>query len=278
MSPEEQQIVLAAAGYYTGGIDGKLGSQSKKAYDQVVRDLGHTYTFKPSVWRGAIGGHLNKRKRTAAIQACLNKLGYEAGKADGWDGHNTRNALDALMYKLATGKHEVIVKTPIAHRIAGSSPIPSQSQVPKYYGNPNQIEASRLTTIKLPFKMRIDYNLRQSTNKMTVHKLAAPSLEAAMLATHAHYGLDGMRRLGIDRYAGGFNKRKMRGGSKWSMHAYGCAVDFYAAPNGLRAKCPDALFCGKDYARFLDIMQDHEWLPAIRLWGADAMHFQRATL
>jgi len=70
----------------------------------------------------------------------------------------------------------------------------------------------------------------------------------------------------------------MRGGSKWSMHAYGCAIDFYAAPNGLRTRCPKALFCGDEYKPFLDIMQSFDWLPAIRLWGADAMHFQVARI
>lgn len=83
---------------------------------------------------------------------------------------------------------------------------------------------------------------------------------------------------GIDRYAGAYTHRKMRGGSKWSMHAFGCAIDFYAEPNGLRTRCPQALFCGTDYKDFLDIMEAHEWLPAIRLWGADAMHFQRARI
>jgi hypothetical protein len=86
------------------------------------------------------------------------------------------------------------------------------------------------------------------------------------------------RGTGIDRYAGAYTHRKMRGGSNWSMHAFGCAIDFYAEPNGLRTRCPQDLFCGSDYKDFLDIMEAHEWLPAIRLWGADAMHFQRARI
>ncbi len=137
---------------------------------------------------------------------------------------------------------------------------------------------NRLTRVELPFKLRIDWNMRQSTNKITVHRDCAASLEAALIAVRAHYGDDEMARLGINRYAGAYNKRLIRGGTAWSMHAYGCAIDFYSKPNGLRTRCPEALFCGAEYQDFLDIMQDHEWLPAIRLWGADAMHFQRARI
>lgn len=270
MRNEEVQIVWAAAGYYTGGIDGDIGPKSLQAQQQIERDAEY-----PAHRMSA------KRRLIAATQWCLNKLGFEAGAVDGYAGHNTRNALDALLYKLATGKHEVIERRPTHLSMSGSrdiAGIPKQSEVRRVYGDPGKQVPNRLTTIYLPFQLRIDWNLRQRTNKMTVHQAAAPGLEAAMVAVHKHYGEDEWRRLGLDRYAGGYNKRKMRGGSKWSMHAYGCAVDFYAAPNSLRTRCPKALFCRDEYRDFLDIMQEHEWLPAIRLWGADAMHFQRATL
>jgi len=51
------------------------------------------------------------------------------------------------------------------------------------------------------------------------------------------------------------------------MHPYRCAIDCFAEPNGLPMTCPQALFCGAPYKPFLDIMQDHEWLAAIRLWA-----------
>lgn len=269
MKNEEAQIVWAAAGYYTGGIDGDIGPKSLKAQQQIEREGGYA-AHRMSA----------KRRLVAATQWCLNKLGFEAGTVDGYAGHNTRNALDALLYKLATGKHEVIERRDVGQivPVGATGRIPKQSEVRQVYGDPGNQVPNRLTTIRLPFQLRIDWNLRQRTNKMTVHQAVAPGLEAAMIAVHKYYGEDEWRRLGLDRYAGGYNKRKMRGGSKWSMHAYGCAVDFYAAPNGLRARCPQALFCGDEYRDFLDIMQEHEWLPAIRLWGADAMHFQRATL
>ena len=158
------------------------------------------------------------------------------------------------------------------------SGIPSQSEVESVYGKPGAAIERQLVLLQFPFKFRLDFNLRQRTNKVRVHKLGAPQLEKALIEVFNHYGEARWRELGLDRYAGAYNHRKMRGGNKWSMHAYGCAIDFYAEPNGLRTRCPHALFCGAEYQPFLDIMEANEWLPALRLWGADGMHFQRATL
>lgn len=267
MQKMEMQIAYAVAGFYHGAIDGDFGAQSRAA--MVAAETKYAYVLRATDI---------KRRRIASVQACLNGLGYEAGLIDGYEGHNTRNALDALLYKIATGKVERVdrVKKPIQPK--ASSDIPYQSDVQAYYGDPENQVPHRLKTIILPFKYRIDYNLAQHTNKVTVHELAASSLEAALLAVYDHYGPARMRELGLDRYAGAYNKRRMRGGDAWSMHAFACAIDFYARPNGLRTRCPKALFCGPDYKDFLDIMEANEWLSAIRLWGADAMHFQRAKL
>ena len=270
MDNRHLQMLMAATGDYTGGIDGRLGSKSAAAMHAIEARHAAIYTFD-------VNSTTDARRRVACAQACLNQLGYDAGHVDGWDGVNTTEALNAFLFKTTNGKEEVIDRTPIA-AFTPSSSIPTQAQVGTVYGQPGDQIKSRLKTIQLPFKLRIDWNLRQRTNKITVHRDCAPGLEAALIAVHAHYGPDAMTRLGIDRYAGAYNHRRMRGGSKWSMHAYGCAIDFYAEPNGLRTQCPQALFCGADYKDFLDIMEAHEWLPAIRLWGKDAMHFQRARL
>ncbi len=268
MKHREAQLVWAAAGFYTGGIDGVLGPQSQAAIKAIRAKHGDKYTFAQT--------RSKTRERVASVQACLNALGYEAGAVDGYEGHNTRNALDGLIYFLANGKQEVVERATIARPASGPK-LPYQRDVRDFYGDPANMNGN-LVIIELPFKLRIDWNLRQTTNKIRVHKKCAESLKAALIEVHAHYGADKMRALGIDRYAGAYNKRKMRGGSKWSMHAYGCAIDFYARPNGLRTRCPQALFCGPEYKPFLDIMEKHGWLPAIRLWGADAMHFQAARL
>ena len=270
METRHLQMLMAATGDYAGGIDGAFGPISHAAMLAVEARHSAAYTFDPTTTT-------DHRRRTACAQACLNQLGHDAGFVDGWNGNNTTEALNAFLFRVTNGTDEVIDRPPQPNFTPPGN-TPRQRDVDQVYGTPGQQIEQRLTMIRLPFKLRLDWNLRAKTNKIRVHRDCAPQLEAALIAVHQHYGASEMERLGIDRYGGAYNHRRMRGGSSWSMHAYGCAIDFYAEPNGLRTACPQALFCGAAYQPFLDIMEAHEWLPAIRLWGKDAMHFQRARL
>jgi hypothetical protein len=156
--------------------------------------------------------------------------------------------------------------------------LPRQSEVGTFYGKPGPMIEAQLAMFDLPMALRLDWDLAKTTKRVRLHRKCGPAFVAAIGAVRTQYGEAEMKKLGIDRFAGGYAHRQMRGGTSWSMHAYGCAVDFYAGPNGLKVRCPDALFCGAVYKPFLDIMEAHGWLPAIRLWGADAMHFQMARL
>ncbi len=270
MQERHLQMLMAATGHYTGGIDGQIGPKSRAAMAAIEAENRASYTFDPT-------GSTDSRRQTAVAQACLAKLGHDPGDIDGWWGNNTEEALNAFLFKTTHGKDEEIDRTPLPNPVGGGA-IPHQNDVGTVYGQPGDQIKARLVTIDLAFPLRLDWNLRAKVSRVTLHRDCAPKFRDALVAVRDHYGLDRMSELGIDRYAGGYNHRKMRGGSKWSMHAYGCAVDFFAGPNGLRTRCPEALFCGAQYKPFLDIMEAHEWLPAIRLWGADAMHFQRARL
>jgi peptidoglycan hydrolase-like protein with peptidoglycan-binding domain len=257
------QMLLASAGYYKLAIDGQSGPATRAAISTVNVNAGGFMTR----WTA-------QRREIGAGQVILNAQGHDAGFVDGYAGHNTLEALTDWLSK-RMDVPATVERIPTASR-PDPKDLPRQADITASYGSPaipgNMIHA------ELAFDMRIDWNLAQTTRKLLVHRKCAAPLVAALTAVHAHYGPEKMKALGIDRYAGGYTPRRMRGGTSWSMHAYGCAVDFYAAPNGLRTKCPDALFCRPDYKAFLDIMEAHNWLPALRLWGADAMHFQMARL
>jgi hypothetical protein len=270
------QMVMAASKFYDGGIDGDIGPKSLTAMHAVEAKFAQKYTF-------AATSTPENRRIIAATQACLDMLGHAPGAIDGWMGVNSTEALNAFLFKEVNGKPEAIERAPlpgaaISAASASAANIPHQNDVDAVYGKPGPQIKSRLTIIELPFSLPLDFNMRARTRRITVHRDCAVSLKKALIEVHAHYGPDEMKRLGIERYAGAYNHRLMRGGTKFSMHAYGCAIDFYAEPNGLRMQCPQALFCGPEYQDFLDIMESNEWLPAIRLWGKDAMHFQRARL
>ena len=156
--------------------------------------------------------------------------------------------------------------------------LPRQADCVAFYGMPGPAIEAQLAFANLPFDLRLDWDLGKTVRRVRLHKKCCAPFVAALTEVRDHYGPARFTSLGIDRFAGGYAHRNMRGGKAWSMHAFGCAVDFYAAPNGLKVRCPDALFCRPDYKAFLDIMERHGWLPAIRLWGADAMHFQMARL
>lgn len=262
MNIKDVQMILAAAGAYSGAIDGDLGPKTRAGMATVLQGRGLEFWPEP-------------RRVVAAVQVLLAKWGHQPGPVDGYEGHNTREALIAWQGTRYFGTPVEVPRVPLA-KAPRPPEVPRQRDAEAFYG-PACTEAN-MEAITLPFDMRIDWALDQTTRRITVHRSCGPSLLAALVAVRDHYGLGRMRELGIDRYAGGYNPRRMRGGSAWSMHAYGCAIDLFAAPNALRMRCPQALFCGPDYAALLDIMQAHGWLPAIRLWGGDAMHFQRASL
>ncbi len=263
MHISDLQGLLKQAGLYNGSVDGIDGPQTTAGVVEALNGHGRGWPVP--------------RQQIGAAQVLLNRFGYEAGAVDGFEGHNTRNALVAWRHKARTG-YEQAVRRPPAADYAPATDLPRQSECNSYYGRPGAEIKARLISKPLPFPLRLDWALSQTVTKVTLHRLAIDRYLGALEAARDHYGLDALRGLGIDRFAGGYNHRRMRGGSRWSMHAYGIAVDHYAAPNGLRTRCPDALFCGPEYAPFLNAMEAAGMLPAIRLWGADAMHFQAARM
>ncbi len=73
------------------------------------------------------------------------------------------------------------------------------------------------------------------------------------------------------QYAGCFNNRNMRGGSRPSLHARGAAVDFAPATNGNHTHWPSKADMPFEV---MELFAREGWLPAGAFWGRDAMHFQ----
>lgn len=141
----------------------------------------------------------------------------------------------------------------------------------KFYGQPG--DTSNLTTIQLPYPMRIAWDTKVSVNKMTVHKQAAESLKKIFEEILQTYGYDKIKALGIDLFGGCFNFRKMRGGNEWSVHSWALAVDLHPTKNSLRATAKTALFAKPEYKPMIDIFYKHGWYNQGIEKGNDFMHF-----
>lgn len=75
----------------------------------------------------------------------------------------------------------------------------------------------------------------------------------------------------LGQYAGCYNVRPMRDGSRLSKHAWGIAIDFAPATNALRTHWPRAASMPIEA---MEAFAKQGWLAAGAFWSRDAMHFE----
>lgn len=150
----------------------------------------------------------------------------------------------------------------------------SSSQYKSKFGTPNATGAGYLITIDLPYPMRLAWDTDKSVNKISCHKDMALSLLAIFNDLLAFYGLEKIQELGIDLYGGCFAFRNMRGGSEWSVHAWGLAIDLDPARNKLKETSRTARFARPEYKPMIDIFYKHGFVSLGREANYDWMHFQ----
>jgi hypothetical protein len=148
------------------------------------------------------------------------------------------------------------------------------NEIVKKYGKPNETGEGYLTTILLPYPMKLAWDLDTKVSKMRCHKLAAETFLNVFNDLLAHYGLNEIERLGIDLFGGCFNYRKMRGGTSWSTHAWGIAIDLDPARNKLKETAKTARFARPEYQPMIDIFYRHGFISLGIEENRDWMHFQ----
>lgn len=263
------QTLLSAAGYYKGNIDGVLGSKSTTAIDTVIKRRRSDCVSDPAKWSA-------DRRAVGAAQIILKYADRKPGSIDGYWGNQTEGAWLEWSTKYNTGKELELDTKPTGTQPKVAFPFPKQSQAAKFFGGSPDTKAvsSQIVDVTLPLPMRIDYSLSQYRKVLRVHTKVSASAKGAMEAVVRHYGEAEWRKLGLDRFAGDYVVRTVRAGASWSQHAYGGAIDFYAAPNGLNTYCPAALFCKSEYKPFFDIWETYGWTSLGRAIGRDWMHVQ----
>lgn len=151
--------------------------------------------------------------------------------------------------------------------------ITTQQLISKY-GNPNETGVGYLVTIPLPYPMKLAWDKTKIVTRLRCHKLVAKPLSNVFNEILSFYGHENIKKLGIDLYGGCFNYRKMRGGTEWSRHSWGVAIDLDPDKNPLKATSKTAQFAKMDYKPMIDIFYKHGFVSLGRERNYDWMHFE----
>ncbi len=152
---------------------------------------------------------------------------------------------------------------------------PQQKDVPKFYG---RLMGKNQGKVVLPYRMKLAWDTSKFISRFSCHKKVVAPLKAIFEDVLTHYGLEEIQRLRLDLFGGCLNVRKMRGGSSYSMHSWGIAVDLDPARNKFRWDSRRASFAKKEYTTFWEIVEKHGATSLGRERDFDWMHFQFARL
>lgn len=147
-------------------------------------------------------------------------------------------------------------------------------QATKKYGTPTVTGAEYLVTLELPYPMRLAWDLDTKVSKMRVHKLVKDNFKGVFDDLLAHYGYEKLVELGIDLFGGCFAYRKMRGGTSWSKHSWGIAIDLDPVRNQLHETKATARFARAEYKPMIDIFYKNGFIGLGPEKNYDWMHFE----
>jgi hypothetical protein len=142
------------------------------------------------------------------------------------------------------------------------------------YGVPTEHGKLYLKTIKTPFPLRIAWDKDSTVNSITCHKDIAEPLTNVLNDILKIYGYEKIKELGIDLYGGCFNFRKMRGGTSYSTHAWGLAIDLDPERNKLKETSKTARFARPEYKPMIGAFYKHGFIGLGPEQDRDWMHFQ----
>ena len=138
------------------------------------------------------------------------------------------------------------------------------------YGEPG----SNQVYCKLPYRMKLAWQKDVTIGRFSCHKTVKDQMEAIFEEVLACYGPYGIEQLGLDLFGGCLNVRRMRGGSRMSIHSWGLAVDLHPAKNRLKWNSDKAVFAQQEYNTFWEIVEKHGGHSLGRVKNYDWMHFQ----
>lgn len=260
------QQELLGLGFDPGPLDGILGFRTYSAINQVLEQFGATG------WR-----YWSLDRRQIAAEQCVYKaLGIEVGEIDGLVGPQTRYAREAYPTVKAAGRLPTW-RDPLMAPKPGDltkSFWPQQADVERFYGPVGQNQAQ----LQLPYLMRLAWDKEKVIARFSIHEKVHDSALRVLKRVLEYYGENEIRRLGLDLFGGCLNVRKMRGGSAYSMHSWGIAIDFDPECNQLHWGRDRARLARPEYDAFWRFWTEEGWVSLGQARNFDWMHVQAARL
>lgn len=225
--------------------------------------------------------------RTILLQKSLSYEGFQVTQDGEW-GSQTSDALKSFIdnanssgFSGAPDPNEPneptssIIESPPNFKY--SPPTDKTSVLNSFYGTPSK-NYPHLTVIRVPYEMVLSWDQSKNVTKISCHKKAAESLLWVLSQIQKTFGQEGILEHGLHLYGGCYNYRRMRGGSNWSRHAYGAAIDINPDENGLRTPWRADKVGQKGYGtmpvKAIEIFEKAGWKSGGRAWSRDSMHFQ----
>ena len=131
---------------------------------------------------------------------------------------------------------------------------------------------------EMPFPLIIPWEKKTKILKYSCHKLVKAPMERIWQRTLDYYGMQKIQELGINLFGGCLNVRPIRGGSTWSMHSWGIAVDIDPDRNALHTSWKDSQMSKPEYKKFVEFWYDEGAINLGKEANFDSMHFQFARL
>lgn len=170
-----------------------------------------------------------------------------------------------------TWKHitNVSENTPLSNRW----PKQDYNSMCNYYGPVGENQ----TKLELPYPLKLAWDKNVTIKKMTCNEKCAKAFYSVFEKIQQTYGSE-ISKLKLDVFGGCLNVRRMRGGTSWSIHSWGAAIDLDPDNNQLKWGKEKALFSKPIYNDFWKIVEDEGGVSLGRERNYDWMHFQFAAL
>jgi hypothetical protein len=145
-------------------------------------------------------------------------------------------------------------------------PASDQESLRAFYGQPG--DESQLVMVEFPYEM---FYGGIKVTRTRVHRKCADSLLRVLTAIRDLIPLLPHVADEAQDYGGIYNFRLKRGGTTYSLHAFGAAIDLDADDNTFRDSWPMKADMPLE---IMECFAREGWLAAGAFWGYDAMHFQ----